>query len=1013
MTARSPGRREAALATTLAVGFSALLLPAPSAAAAEGPAPEPSEYQVVSGVHTDVAATFLDEGRLTLAAKADLPGATGTRLDPDEVWFHLEDDARVVLPGDYGFIAPAGTDVWLAPESNPGADRLWPGFNTESIDRGTIDADVTTFTLTSIEGPGELEVFAGGGIGTIERLWSSQDAAIRSFDIGWTHKHANWAFTQAGTYTLGVEATASINGVAQSSSASYTFVVGDAPRAVATTTTLTASTIDLTTGDPLTLTATIEPADTEGHVEFHSGTTVLGHESVVEGSAVFATSAPAVGRHSLTAVFVPAVANNAGTSRSQPLTVTVTDDSGVGFGIAGIQETYRVGDHLEARVVGHTLGEGQVYQWHWRPVGAESAYVITGGGQEAAGRLRVALDASYDDYEVSVVIRENSAVVTRSAWVPLVVGSDDDPIGGSFLEGDSYLGDPIAFTLDRPATAGETVRLAYRFETGPWNSAADISTQIDATTLHVHPTNALNGPSWVVQTLRDGVVVAQSESVTKSILAREVNVQGFQPVYRVGQTMSLSAEVYPALEGASYLWQLIKWNSETSTLDRVTLKEGPGPDNLRVELPLEASHDGWQLAFEVSPAAGSSYDSIVGWHYATLAVSDIDPDTQLFYLEGLAGHYHQGGDVNLTLVADPALARGDTIAWEWLWPGSQAWSALPDASGLSHVLVAEQALDGVQIRATLTFSGGTETLVAEPVAIEVDDHGAAPIQVVTVTGDVVADGSATVSEGDAVSLTAAVANGTVLDAFQWFVKEPGATAPAPINGATSATYEFTATLAHGGAELSVALVKPDGTPAYGPSAPVTLQVEESGEEPPPSGKPSEAPSDRSPADLGETPAGGIALDATSVAPGDFLRLGLGDAHAEAWVAAWLFSGPTLLGGDWLRATAAGSVTVQVPSDATAGEHRLAVFTSDGALIGWAELTVTGGGDGTGGSTGDDTDSGTGADTGDRDAGTDDGTPVLATTGSSVHAAALTVALVLALAGAALLAVGRRRWSSTR
>ncbi|WP_265521192.1 choice-of-anchor M domain-containing protein [Oerskovia flava] len=1054
MTTHSPPRRAAAILTALTVAVGGALSVPTAAFAAEGPAPAPTQIRVVGGVHTDAVSTFLDDGRFSLASKADVAEGNGTRFAADDVWFHLEDDAQRVVTAGFEFIAPVGSTVWTAPESNPGAGRLWPGFNTESVASGAIDDNRTTFTLTDVEGPGDLEVFTGGGLNGTQRLWSSRDDDIRSFQAGRTHLHANWAFTAPGTYRLGVEGAVTVDGTEQTAQATYTFVVGDLPDAVETATTLATSSTELVTGDPLTLTAQVSPADARGFVEFRNGSTVLGHDALSDGTAVLTTTAPAVGRHDLTAVYVPSVANLARPSTSDPTTVTVSDGSGDEFGIAGVASSYQVGDVLEARVVGHTLAEGQTYRWAWRPVGVESSYALTGtGGQEAAGRLTLPLDRSHDGYEVSVSIRQGSTTVTRSSWVTLTVESDVAPLTGSFPADDLYLGDEVLFTLDDPPADGDEVRLAYRFSSDPWTSADPLTTRVDATTLRVRPEFAFNDSvTWVVQTVRDGRVVAQSDPVRKAVPAREVMLQGLQGVYRTGQTLNVTADVYPELAGATYSWEMFTWNGETMTMDTVELKEGSDPSDLTVELPLEAHHDGWTLGFEVrlpddSPLVGGP----AGWYYQNLTVFDADPDTQLFFFESLGGHYHQGGDIGLKVVADPGLADGDSVAWEWRWPGTDEWTAVPDASGLSHALVAEQALDGVEVRATLSFAGGGENLVAKPVTILVDDHGAAPLQVVSITGPEVQDGALTATAGEPIEVTAEVSPETVLDSFQWFVQLPGADEPAPVQGATSATYELAAAPALDGAALSVAVVRPDGSIAYGPSSPVVMTVKDSDptdpgpdpdpdpdpdpgtdpnpdpgtdpdqggdpdpepgedEEPVP-GAPSDAPRDRTATDLDGTPEGGIELGSTTVTPGDFLVVDLGREHAHGWAAAWLFSTPTLLNEDWTPANGAGAITVRIPADTPLGTHRLAVYAADESLIGWADVTVAqtdappaddaGSGDEESGDAGSGTaGSGTAGSGAEMVGG-------LASTGGA-QLAALGLALLLTVAGVALVVVRRRR-----
>lgn len=1069
MTTHSPPRRLGALLAVLTVAAATFTVSS-SAAADDGAAPAPKDYRVISGVHADAISTFLDQGRLTLGSKADVEGAPGKRFAAEDVWFRLENAAQVTVPAGYEFIGPTGSAAWIAPESNPGIGRLWPGFNTESIPAGSVDGDKTTFTLTSFEGPGAFELYAGGAGETVNRLWSSQDRSLRTFDVGRTHMHANWAFTATGTYKIGVESTATVDGAVQSAPATFTFVVGDIATPVTTTTVLSASATDLVAGESLTLAAEVSPSHVDGFIEFRNGSSVLGHEALLDGSAALEIVAPAVGTHALTATYVPAVANLASASTSAPVSLTVTDGSGVPFGISGIAPTYAPGETLNARVVGHTPADGETYRWVWRQVGTDYAYVLRGGGQEAQGKLTLPVDMSHDNYEVSVQVRQGNKSVTQSSWVPITVRSDVQPLDVAFPEGDMYLGDEIFLTLDGDRQEGDSIRIAQRGNAGPWFAFTEFE-QIDAHTLQFKPTWQSSGAFWTIQTVRDGVVVAQSEPVAKDVRLREVHVEGLQGVYRVGQTLRATARVYPEIEGLTYTWSLQRSLPDAPYFESQVLKQGTAASDLSLELPIEKVHQGWSLAFEPSLLEGHpSGATQVGSFTQVLNVSDSSPDTQLLFFQALSEHYHQGYDVNLKLVADPALADGDTIAWQWRWPNTDEWVQLPGAEGMEHALIAEQALDGVEVRATLKFASGDDELVGEPVTVRVDDHGSPPRQKVTVTGAEVRDGVLTATEGDQLSVSAHVEHGTVLTSYQWFLKSPGATEAKPIHDVTSAAYDLDLTTKHDGAELSVAVVKSDGTLAYGPSAPVLVSVtertgpavtitgaEESyevgdtmalrAEQDPESGegqwqwlikragsedyavldtqgastlnrevsaddngakiivrlydssdvmlaesspvsvtvatpgapaRPAHAPVAQSASTLGDTPAGGISLGKATVSPGERLTIDLGAEHGQAWVAAWLFSTPTLLSGDWLQATSAGEITVHIPAEAELGKHRLAVFDASGSLIGWADLEVVHAANGQ-------------ATTGD-----------LAATGSAVPLAILAIAGFLVFAGTLLM-----------
>lgn len=121
--------------------------------------------------------------------------------------------------------------------------------------------------------------------------------------------------------------------------------------------------------------------------------------------------------------------------------------------------------------------------------------------------------------------------------------------------------------------------------------------------------------------------------------------------------------------------------------------------------------------------------------------------------------------------------------------------------------------------------------------------------------------------------------------------------------------------------------------------------------------------------------GGATVDKSSVAPGEMVTITLAQ-HAGADVEVWMYSEPTFLVDGTLDA--AGAITVTIPKDAAAGAHRLAVYSTDGELLGWVRILVAASGG------------------------------ELATTGSDVPSGALVLALGLLFAGAIAVTVRRRR-----
>ncbi len=74
-----------------------------------------------------------------------------------------------------------------------------------------------------------------------------------------------------------------------------------------------------------------------------------------------------------------------------------------------------------------------------------------------------------------------------------------------------------------------------------------------------------------------------------------------------------------------------------------------------------------------------------------------------------------------------------------------------------------------------------------------------------------------------------------------------------------------------------------------------------------------------------------------VRAGSSVTISVGTQYAGERVAVWLFSEPRLLGTPVVAAD--GTVTVVVPADVPAGQHRIVVAALDGTLIGWTDVRV--------------------------------------------------------------------------
>ncbi|GAA4964506.1 hypothetical protein GCM10025331_65640 [Actinoplanes utahensis] len=811
MLIRSRPRRRATALAVLTVATAAVLAPATTATAAEGPAPQPREHRVIAGVHTDAVSTFLDDGRLTLASRADVAEGNGTRFAADDVWFHLADDAKATVPAGYEFLAPAGTEVWIAPESNPGAGRLWPGFSTEAVPLGAIEGDRTTLTLTGLEGPGSLELFTAAGFGGTKRLWSSDEDGFTAFTVGRTHMHANWAFTAAGTYRVGVRAAVTVAGREQTAEATYTFVVGGLPAATATTTALTASATSIVTGDNVRLDATVTPADATGWVEFLDGGTVLGHTAVSDGKARFEVATLPLGRRSVSARFVPHVLNRYGRSTSDPVSVTVTEQAGGDvFAITGLADRYRAGEQIDLRFTGVTLGDGHQAIWLIRPKGQTTEYYAVLGDRYTRDAT-VALDGA--DIKVQILDARNK-LVQDSEYRRLNVDGPDVGSGESVtitgLRDSYHMGDPVRVSVEhRTLAAGERTRWLIRGfpsavaweEVGEW---AMPKTDPGSPRTHLIDALWVNQNEWAYEIVAsDGTVVGRSPAITAKIIDRELQLSGLRTVYRAGDTITAKSEVYPARDGLAYEWGIAadQWTPI------------PGATSSSIELPVTADLDGTSLYLTITDAA-TGYFVASAQH--ELRVTDAAPGEQLLFLDSLSGHYHQGGTIRLRAFGDPAASDTDTYRWLWKRPDQAAFAVMDKVTTASHEIVAEQALDGAQIKAELYSAAGTLLATSEPATIHVDDHGAAPRQKATVDG--VADSYRT---GDEIRLSASVTPASVLARWEWYLD--GQLVP----GQNGAQLSLTAAGEHDGAAVVARLTFDDGR-KYVESAPVTLHVNGTG-----------------------------------------------------------------------------------------------------------------------------------------------------------------------------------------
>ncbi|WP_191089668.1 endo-1,4-beta-xylanase [Nesterenkonia ebinurensis] len=91
-----------------------------------------------------------------------------------------------------------------------------------------------------------------------------------------------------------------------------------------------------------------------------------------------------------------------------------------------------------------------------------------------------------------------------------------------------------------------------------------------------------------------------------------------------------------------------------------------------------------------------------------------------------------------------------------------------------------------------------------------------------------------------------------------------------------------------------------------------------------------------PEELSEDNRGQVEILTDPAVEGEDIEAFIGEDNADQEVRTWLFSDPADLGS--ATADADAVITVTLPAD-SAGDHRFAVYTPEGELLGWTEITI--------------------------------------------------------------------------
>lgn len=490
---------------------------------------------------------------------------------------------------------------------------------------------------------------------------------------------------------------------------------------------------------------------------------------------------------------------------------------------------------------------------------------------------------------------------------------------------DSYTEDSqIALSAD-----GDVVGGTYR-----WSIDGTTVPEQTGSQLLLNADTELNGASVTVDQIGSvGTVFATSSPVLLNIVEptpeQTIAIKGLAHHYHQGSFISLEIETNPAIESGLYEWFMQrKDQNEPSRMDQVT-----GSTFLT---HAEQALDGAVITANLLSEDGSSI--LASAEPVVLSVNDHgDPAFNIVMISGLRDQYQIGESIDLTASVNP-VSYLKRYQWEIKTAVDSEWRPIDGENSSAYSLEATEDLRGAQVRAVLTYNDGARYVVSDPVTLNVNTKQ--PVEtVLSITG--LQD---TYDVDQVANLTAVQTPPSEEDHYHWFIKRGTDTDYKVIPGAATENLAYTITEEDNSATI-IAKLYNHGHEVLAESAPVALTVNT--KQPvdptlPEAQKPSLAPAVPDAKQLEEVAAGGITLDKSSAKAGETVTIKVDSGIEEGgkWIAAWHFSTPTLLGGDWLLTAADGTVKVQIPLDTKAGDHRIAVFDRNGSLLGWQPISIT-------------------------------------------------------------------------
>lgn len=193
---------------------------APDDPAADSALTERSSFFVLDEGHIDAVDAAFEDGELAISIH-DETVEPDVERDPDDVLLVVKSSAKVQVPDDrFGFLGPAGTDVWILPENEldaAAAGLLFAGLSTEEIALGAFTGDTVQIRFKHVSGPNGFSLFESPPDDTTPPVVLVDSENGLPDDVALPagiHKHANWAFEAPGVYYVKVAVRGRLAGVA-------------------------------------------------------------------------------------------------------------------------------------------------------------------------------------------------------------------------------------------------------------------------------------------------------------------------------------------------------------------------------------------------------------------------------------------------------------------------------------------------------------------------------------------------------------------------------------------------------------------------------------------------------------------------------------------------------------------------------------------------------------------------------------------------------------------------------